>query len=121
MAQDRFVRFGRRHPTLVELRRVLEDYLDSAGVFDEARSSDHTWYVDLVGNNSWPLRRIETGTVTQQAAFDDPAGVHRTIEIYVGSWPEDIDVITRHTDTFTNRVADGFAGIVAGYWSGKQS
>jgi hypothetical protein len=121
MAQDRYVSFGKKlHPSLQELRHVLDDYLGGAAVFNEDLSSDHTWYVDLAGQNSWPLRRINHGTASGQAAFDDPCNFKRRIEIYVGTWPKEIDVMTRHTDTFTNRVADGFAEFVAGYWGGKR-
>jgi len=114
MSCDRFIHFKNKAPSKEEIEKVLEDYLGAFLVNNEW--DGNRWNVTLVGNNSWPFRRMAIpGAAT--AGAEENAKYVRWMEVYIGD--DNIDVITRQGDWATNCLADGFAKLVAQFWKGE--
>ena len=112
MAVDRFVRFGDRKPTLDELKYILEDYIEGVGLISHSHNGS-VWFVKLPGKPSFPFKRIypEMGSQVHE---------ERWFEVWLGSLPDNIDVITRQADELTSVIADGYAQIVARFFEASQ-
>ena len=74
------------------------------------------WVVSLVGNKSWPFRRLAPDA-PYAASYEEEAKESRWIEVYLAK--DNIDVITRRQDEATMRLADGFAKLTTRYWKGR--
>jgi hypothetical protein len=127
MPCDRFVWFDGDEPMppKKDLYKVVVDYLGEvlqSVSFDGHCCAWHPkcrrWYLQLEGNNSWPLRRLgwEPGEPRAVVAALD-AEEPRVIEIYIAD--NNIDIMTRRGDMFVNDVASALARLCAGYWKGR--
>jgi hypothetical protein len=126
MAQDRYIYWDTAPgPSINEIEAVVEDYL---GAFLKSPLRWELWtlQVELVGECSHPLRRIDSApgaTDALLAVAKEPwmPPNTRRIEIYVETdedKPDCIDVMTRMQDKATDRLADGLAEIIASTWRG---
>jgi len=128
MASDRFIYFAEgKVPSHQDVGMMLEDYLGAVMAGIEWGGS--SWTALLVGNKSWPFRRVyERGPAFNKPLYpglqaildeerDGRAHEERRVEVYIGD--DNIDVITRRQDELTNRIADGFARLVARFWQGS--
>jgi hypothetical protein len=79
------------------------------------------WTAKLVGNNSWPLRRVVdmTDAFYQRTAkrYEEEATRERWIEVFLHR--DSIDVMTRTHDEATNALARGFQRLLARFWKGR--
>lgn len=108
MALDRFVYFKKdRRPTEKEAELVVRNYFGGCGTVEW---SDDRWIVSLPGTPTWVFEGIEPGTARERNA-------ERWIEVYLGD--DNVDVITRRQDEFTNALASGLAEVFARYWEGE--
>jgi hypothetical protein len=120
MAADRFVYFDKgKRPSKADVGKALEDYL---GAFMISREwGGGRWTAKLVGNNSWPLRRVvdmeDTFYQRMAKGYEEEATRARWIEVYLH--PDSIDVITRQHDEATNALAAGFVRLLARFWEGQ--
>ena len=115
MAADRFVYFD-KVPSKEDVKVVLEDYLGAFMVKNEW--SGGRWNVTLVGNNSWPFRRLLVmANSASAAAFEEEAKRVRWMEVYFGD--DYINVMTRHGDWASGTLAAGFAKLIAQFWKGR--
>lgn len=109
MALDRFVHFEMgRKPTKKQVELVVRNYFGGCGTVEW---SQDRWIVSLPGKPTWAFEGIEVD-VMPQSRNDE-----RWIEVYVGD--DNVDVITRRQDEFTNALAAGLAGAFARYWDGE--
>lgn len=106
MALDRFVYWQNKKPSDDELKWALEDYLSSVGEIDYKKPD--WWIITLPGVSCSPFRRIA------EISFYES---ERWFEIFIQD--DNIDVLTRQADEFTNNVAQGFAELCARYWEGR--
>ena len=115
MSCDRFVHIAKdKMPSQEEVGKILEDYLGAFMV--ENKWGGGRWTALLVGNKSWPFKRIITeGNLA--AAREEEAKEERWIEVFIAK--DNIDVITRRQDEATMCLADGFAKLAVRYWSGR--
>lgn len=117
MASDRIVLFDTGAvalPTVRDLQLVLEDYLGAYA--QKVYWKSGCWTALLVGQNSWPLRRLAPN-LPLAGAYAEEAKRSRWIEVFLGD--DYVNVVTRSHDEATNALADGFAELVARYWQGK--
>lgn len=114
MAYDRFVNWTDKRPTRKEVQHVLEDYFAEAAT--KIAWSKDRFFIDLVGTHTNPLRRMKDA---HESARLDPEPGHegRLIEVWLSK--TSLDVMTRHGDEFTNRVADGLAKLFARFWQAE--
>lgn len=106
MALDRFIYFdmpGQVAPSREDVSRAMEAYLDKARYCHSTRGRRIT--VTLEGEASSPTRELNR---------DQP----RFFEIFCDE--DNIDVITRQADEYTNAVAEGFAALVARLFNGRR-
>lgn len=120
MACDRFVYFDKgKRPSKKEVGHALEDFLGAFMVSNEWGGG--RWTAKLVGNNSWPLRRVvdmENEFFQRTAkSYEEQATWERWIEVFIDS--DNIDVMTRSHDEATNALAEGFARLLARFWKGR--
>lgn len=116
MAIDRFIYWKRRgpRPSVSDVRTVLQDYLGDAA--SKVAVKDRTRVIaELRGDPRFPFRRMPG---YEGDARSSELHGHRWIEVYVAA--DNIDVITRMADEYTNVVADGFATLAARFWEGKR-
>jgi hypothetical protein len=121
MSLDRFVWFeNEKVPSKTNIGKVLEDYFGA--IAQNIYWRDDRWTVLLVGYKSWPFRRVvdvEDPTMRLIAGtFEKESVEDRWIEVIMSE--QCIDVLTRHQDEATNRLADGFAKLIARFWKGTQ-
>ena len=111
MACDRFVNWkkGGKKPTQAEVEKVLRQFFDAAST--EVLWSIDRFFVTLVGKGSAPLEGIEGAHCLTPVD-------QRWIEVHLGK--DNLDVITRCGDEFTNACALGLAKIFARFWQGDQ-
>jgi len=117
MAQDRFVYWKKKKPTVKELRCLLEDYLGGAmaQIQDTVAGSRNPWWaIKLAGRPSAPWRRVK-GYKNLAACMEMQK--ERWFEVCVSS--NSIDVMTRLGDEYTSVVAEGFASLVARMYETK--
>jgi hypothetical protein len=100
---------------------VLEDYLGKAAA-DIAWQTDR-FIVTLRGAPTWPFQRVGPATDAQRGSWPElatePDGSPRPRWFEVPIGDDNIDVITRDSDDYTNVVATGFARLVARAWHGE--
>ncbi len=89
-----------------DVDKVLNDYLGEGAV--RVESDENHFIATLHGPGSNPFKHLVDRSFPEEA--------HRWFEVHLGS--DNIDVITRRQDEFTNAVAHGFAALVARFWSG---
>jgi len=109
---DRFVRFDKKKPTLDELKNILEDYIEGIGSISYSHNGS-VWFVKLPGKPSFPFKRIHPD-------MDNQVHEERWFEVWLGSLPDNIDVITRQADELTNVIAEGYAKIVARFFEASE-
>lgn len=103
MAIDRFVKWKKTRPTIQEVRKALKGYVGSAArVTYDGRSRLYA----SMGKTSSPFRRVMMNCREE-----------RFLEVFVDD--DNIDVITRQADEFTNDVAAGFQKLCARMWQGE--
>jgi hypothetical protein len=112
MGVDRFVYWRNEHPTFDEIKMTFEDYLGGACVRMHVDGPRITAL--LSGAPRYPFRRHKGFEKYAEAV---EVHVERWIEVFVSK--NNIDVITRQTDEFTNVVAQGFAELCRRCWHGK--
>ncbi len=116
MACDRFIYFDKgKVPSKADVGMALEDYLGNYMVSCEWING--AWVARLVGNKSWPFRRLEADS-RMAAGHAEEAKEGRCIEVFIDK--DNIDVITRRTDEVTMNIADGFAKLIVRYWKGRE-
>ncbi len=119
MALDRFVNFehGSQVPSAKNMRKLLKDYLGEAA--KKIAWKRDRFYVDLHGASTFPGRRLkDIGLAVRSGAYAKQVlSPRRWIEVHLGD--DNVDVITRHADEYTNGVAQRLAEIIARYWKGK--
>lgn len=120
MACDRFIRFDKgKVPSKEDVGKALEDYLGAFLVQNEWGGG--RWTAEIVGNNSWPLRRVvdtSKGFFQRMSGkYEEEATRKRWVEVFIDI--DNIDVMTRSHDEATNALADGFAKLVARFWQGQ--
>lgn len=132
MSYDRFLRFSDGHiPPPEQFGVLLFAYLGNIGEV-VWREDMRRWLVTLPGNSSdtmpavWRLvgEKLRREGHPDAPAADDPEresiyasheepGYPRWFEVFVAEHVEHVSIITRHADTYTNAVADGFAKLAA--------
>lgn len=114
MAQDRFITFGRRRPTVEETIQIAKDYLSDAGTIKiEKAEKSRTWVTcGLFGKPQHPLRSIVPNVFERED--------ERWFEIFINKKRSkkvaSIIVTTRMADNYTNAVADGYVGVISRYY-----
>lgn len=115
MSLDRFVYFRGKMPTKAELQTVFEDFLGGAGSvgWDKDR-----FFIQLAGKKSFPFKRImPKGARLDNALEDERERPTRWIEVVPSK--NNIDILTRTQDEFTNGVADTLRNLCLRYWRGE--
>lgn len=100
MACDRFVCWAEVKPTKNEAESIIKNYLDEAAT--EIKWDKDRFFVTLVGKPSFPFKDIIT---SDPSVFSET----RWLEVYLAQ--DNLDVITRMGDEYTNTVADGLANL----------
>lgn len=106
MALDRFVLWGERRPTRDEVAQIVTDFLGGVG---DVKWDDVRCVVSLPGKNTHPLRSVDP----RLGGSERDEG-ERWIEVYYGE--DNVDVITRLADSFTNGLAARLALTLAHYY-----
>jgi len=106
---DRFVYWQKERPTKEQLKNALEDYIGIPGAVSWDDSGGR-FLVDLPGTPGSPIKRLLSN---HQHEYDGK----RWFELYIAD--DNIDVITRQADEFTNTVAAGFAQFCKRFWDGR--
>lgn len=105
MALDRFIHFDKPDESRADvngsLRAVIEAYI---GVGGWINWSHDRWFIHLGSQN----------------AMSSMVEVERWIEVYLSPNADNIDVITRQQDNFTNAVAEGLADRLARRFNGRR-
>jgi hypothetical protein len=116
MANDRFVRFGKRRPARDDVRKALEDYMTGAGRVERVKDR---FFVYLRGKGSHPARRLAGAHPSAKVAAAKEGSLYRA-ERFIEVWVDKavVDVITRQADDYTNAVADGFVEFLTTFWDG---
>jgi len=120
MASDRFIHFEAKRPTHEQVGWVIEDYLGVAAVSIVWHERSSRWVVLLPGTKSVACRRVAPESAWARCA-DDLSEENRVIEVFFTERgaDEQLSVITRLQDEYTDTVADGLATLLARYWGGK--
>lgn len=114
VASDRIIYWkNKKKPTRKEVQRVIEDYFSD--VLTKCEWSQDRFFLNLVGQNTHPLRRMP-GTTDIVRLAPEPGWEGRHIEVVIGQG--NLDVLTRRQDEFTMRAADGLAAVFARFWEG---
>jgi len=115
MARDRFIWFKGEHkvPSKDDVQSVLTHFIGEAGTV-EWRKDQSRFYMVLQGDPSWPFTDMDLGVHNPHG---EDKGRSRWIEVYMGK--DNIDVMTRMMDEYTNTVADGVAKMIARFWQGQ--
>jgi len=124
MALDRFVNGCKRPVTRPELQSLLEDFFGPEATI---RWDKDRFFVTLGSRVTCPLRRLMPESSVVKAFLEEPPQ-ERALEVWLstGSWVDGsyyrpgttVDVIARHTDSYTNSLAAGLAQWIANYWEG---
>jgi hypothetical protein len=118
MANDTFIYFEKgRKPSKKDIQKTLEDYME--GIATEIRWEKDRFFVRLPGTCRHPLQRVlplDMAHVWRQFA-EDPR--ERWIEVWINKKTGTIDVMTRMSDRITNAIAQGYAQVIAKWWSGR--
>lgn len=105
MSLDRFVKFDDEKPTGAEVERAVRRFLGGVGMVEWDPDGSRIYvYVPGVGTDPFS---------------EHHGNLERWIEVYVGSEHDQIDVITRQQDPFTNALARGIAESLAQGWNGE--
>ena len=113
MAADWFVYFD-KVPPREDIGKALEDYL---GAFAQRVYWDKDrWFAKLVGTKTWPFKRLEGPDHPMFEFHKAEETEERWIEVWLSK--DCVDVMTRRADWVTNTLAEGFAKLMAQYWSG---
>lgn len=110
MAADRFIWFkgDAKVPPKKDIESVLTNFFGEAAKVEWV---DGRFYATLQGKPTQPFAGLGlTGRLF-------PPDMERWIEVYVAK--DNIDVITRQADTYTNVLADGVAKLFAHFWQGE--
>ena len=118
MALDRFIHFDHGNvPSAQRVKDVLHDFLGPQNSeFRVTEDGDRLTAV-LPGRPSEILRRAVPDATPCRCSDEELYGEERWIEVHIGS--DNIDVITRSADAFTNAVAEGFARRATELFSGR--
>lgn len=117
MACDRIVRFkSSKFPTQEEVEKCLRNYIGFAGAVTQRIDEENDRFiVSLPGKPTSPFEGIK-------GSANIPLREERWFEVWIDGFPDDntmtIDVITREQDEFTMNIAQGFAELLARFWSG---
>ena len=114
MASDRFIWFKGEHkvPSKDDVESVLKNF------FGEGTATlswgEGRFYATLPGTPSFPFRELPDAL---RDPFEGEGDRERWIEVYMDT--DNIDVMTRGMDEYTNVLAEGIAGMIARYWQGE--
>lgn len=113
MALDRFIYWQDKSktPNIEELHPVLEDFFNGAG---EVTWVSDRLIIDLLGASCFPHRIFLDGHMVNPV--EAPRN-ERFIEVFVGE--DNVDVITREADPYTNAIAVGIVKMISVLWQGK--
>ena len=122
MALDRFSKFEKgKKPPIKQIRRALEEYIGDGGKVQSGKElnegSDEKCNPD---NDDWFFATLPGKLSFPFLSEEDQEDGERWFEVCCISESENIDVITRQSDSFTNAVAEGFAELIAGRWEGER-
>lgn len=115
MALDRVVRWKDQKPTNDQILILLEDFFGGAAAI--VWSEDlRRWICTLPGSSSEPFRRLRDDVVTRGSQ----AGMQSSRIIEVVPQDDNVDVITRFVDRFTNALTEELAVLLAWGWQGER-
>ncbi len=111
MPRDIFVYFEKM-PEKGELETLLKRYVGGAAT--EVKFDAGRWFATLHGSNSNPVLDFEKKGYASNVPYREG---ERWFEVYLAD--NNIDVMTREQDPFTNDVAKGFAELMARLYHGR--
>lgn len=108
MALDRFIYWNKEKPTIDQVRQLLKDYISDAAKIEE---KNDWFFITLPGN----------GCLNQFIQAQSEAWTHneRWFEVCCIEIDNNIDIMTRQSDHFTNAVAECFAKSIAKFYHAR--
>lgn len=105
MACDRFVNFKESRPAKAELEAILRNFLGGCGTVEW---KEDRWFLDVPGIPTSMFNDVPGARFTYQG------NEKRWIEVFWGK--DNVDVITRQADNFTNALAAELASSLARFY-----
>lgn len=111
MSLDRFVYWKDKRPKATDVGKVLRNFIGESG---KVTWTGGRWFCTFPGKPTHPLKDVPG---FPQEKLIPPRDDERWFEVYCAD--DNIDIITRMQDEFTNAVALGFQDLCARIWEGK--